>query len=77
MARDTFGVVLYQGSDWERFSAPDPGYLPVRDHRVPYAVFDNEPEKTDKPELLGRHLGEVCARRCVGGRRRTCSTSSS
>jgi hypothetical protein len=32
----------------------------VRDRRVPYAVFDNEPEKTDKPEVLGKHLEEVC-----------------
>ena len=53
---------LYKESDWEAFSAPDPGFLSVGSHRVPYAVFDNLPEKTDKPELLGAHLEEVCAK---------------
>ena len=33
-----------------------------RASRVPYAVFDNMPEKTDKPEVLGAHLEEVCSR---------------
>jgi hypothetical protein len=53
---------LYKESDWERFSAPDPDYLHVGERRVPYAVFENEPEKTDKPEVLGRYLEEVCAK---------------
>ncbi len=69
---------LYKESDWREFSAPDPEYLRVRtlpwpqrdgketlaerDFRVPYAVFENMPEKTDKPEVLGAHLEEVCAR---------------
>ena len=53
---------LYKDSDWEEFSGADPDFLRVGDSRVPYAVFDNEPEKTDKPEVLGRHLEEVCAR---------------
>lgn len=53
---------LYQESDWERFSAPDPDYLHAGERRVLYAVFENEPEKTDKPEVLGRHLEEVCAK---------------
>jgi hypothetical protein len=51
---------LYKESDWERFSAPDPDYLQAAGHRIPYAIFDNEPEKTDRPELLGAHLEEVC-----------------
>jgi len=53
--------VLYKESDWERFSAADPGYLAVRGFRVPYAVFENEPEKTLDPALLGPHLEQVCA----------------
>ena len=53
---------LYKDSEWEVFSAKDPNYLFVRDRRVPYAVFDNEPEKTDKPDVLGRHLEEVCGK---------------
>jgi len=53
---------LYRDSDWERFSAADPDYLLMRGRRVPYAVFENMPEKTDKPAVLGAHLEEVCAR---------------
>ncbi|MBD3236538.1 MAG: hypothetical protein GF330_07530 [Candidatus Eisenbacteria bacterium] len=54
--------MLYKESDWDRFSARDPGYLHVRGQRVPYAVFDNEPERTDDPAKLGPHLEKVCAR---------------
>jgi hypothetical protein len=53
---------LYKESDWETFSSGDPGYLRVKDHRVPFAIFDNEPEKTDKPHVLGKHLEEVCVK---------------
>ena len=30
--------------------------------KVPYAVFENMPEKTDKPDVLGAHLEEVLGR---------------
>ncbi|MCK4546343.1 MAG: hypothetical protein KAW17_02785 [Candidatus Eisenbacteria sp.] len=53
---------LYKESDWEEFSSKDPGFLLVKGNKVPYAIFDNEPEKTDKPEVLGKHLEEVCTR---------------
>jgi hypothetical protein len=53
---------LYKESEWEEFSGRDPDHLLVRGRKVPYAIFDNEPEKTDKPEILGQHLEEVCAR---------------
>lgn len=49
---------LYKGSDWEEF-ASDPGYLKVKEFKVPYGIFDNMPEKTDKPDVLGAHLEEV------------------
>jgi len=49
---------LYKGSDWDEF-ASDPVHLPVKDKKVPYGVFDNMPEITDKPEVLGAHLEEV------------------
>lgn len=52
--------LLYKESDWETFSAPDPAYLHVRGIQVPYVVFDNMPEKTLDPALLGPHLEEVC-----------------
>jgi hypothetical protein len=49
---------LYKESDWEEFAA-DPRFLHVGGRKVPYAVFENMPEKTDKPEVLGAHLEEV------------------
>jgi len=53
---------LYRDSDWDEFSSPDADFLHVRDHRVPYAVFENEPEKTDDPAKIAPHLEEVCRR---------------
>ncbi len=53
---------LYKESEWDSFSSKDSDFLLVGDCRVPYVVFDNEPEKTDKPEMLGTHLEEVCRR---------------
>jgi hypothetical protein len=54
--------MLYKASDWEQISGSDPNYIAVKGLKVPYAVFDNEPEKTDKPEILGKHLDEVCTK---------------
>jgi hypothetical protein len=51
--------MMYKDSDWQDFSAPDKHFLPVGSRRVPYAIFENMPEKTDKPEILGQHLEEV------------------
>ena len=53
--------MLYKGSDWEEF-ASNPEYLQVKYFKVHYGVFDNMPEKTDKPEVLGAHLEEVLTR---------------
>jgi len=50
---------LYKEVDWETFKGADPGFIHLGGRRVPYAVFDNMPEKTDKPEVLGVHLEEV------------------
>ena len=50
---------LYKEVDWERFKGNDPEFLHVSGHKIPYAVFDNMPEKTDKPEVLGAHLEDV------------------
>ena len=52
---------LYKDSDWEEF-ASNPGYLHVKEFNVPYGVFDNMPEKTDKPDVLGAHLEEALNR---------------
>ncbi len=54
--------MLYRDSDWAEFSAADPCFLSVGNRRIPYAVFDNMPEKTDKPGLLADHLKEVMDR---------------
>jgi hypothetical protein len=54
--------MLYKESDWAEFSGEDPDYLLVGDHRVPYAVFENDPEITDQPAKLGAHLEEVLGR---------------
>jgi hypothetical protein len=51
---------LYKDSDWEEFSKADPDFLHVRGIKVPYAVFNNEPEKTDKPEVTGSYLEVIC-----------------
>ena len=51
--------MMYEGSDWKEYSSVDPDHLLVRNHRVPYAVFNNMPEITDQPETLGAHLEEV------------------
>lgn len=53
---------LYKESEWDEFAAADPECLLVKGHKVPYAVFENMPEKTDNPAVLGAHLEEVCAR---------------
>jgi len=44
---------IYQEDDWVQFSAKDPAYLNVRNHRVPYAVLNNEDDVTTRggPEL--------------------------
>lgn len=49
----------YRENDWEWLAARDPRVLAVNGFRVPYAVFDNEPEKTVEPALIGRELERV------------------
>lgn len=51
--------MMYKASDWKEFSGADPEYLPVREHRVPYVVFNNMPEITDQFDKLGAHLQEI------------------
>jgi hypothetical protein len=50
---------LYKEVDWECFKGNDPEFLHFSGRRIPYAVFDNMPEKTDKPDVLGGHLEDV------------------
>ena len=53
---------LYKEVDWEDFKGDDPEFLHCSGRRIPYAVFDNLPEKTDKPDILGAHLEDVLNR---------------
>ncbi|MEK9136566.1 MAG: hypothetical protein AAB393_05540 [Bacteroidota bacterium] len=46
----------YKTNDWEKLAAQDPNYIEVKGYKVPYAVFENEPEKTLDPALIGQEL---------------------
>ncbi len=50
----------YRTNDWETLShGRDAGFIEVRDHRIPFSVFHNEPEKTLDAELLGSALRDA------------------
>jgi hypothetical protein len=50
----------YRVNDWENLSGGQTqGVIEVRHHRLPFVVFQNEPEKTDDPARLGPALEEV------------------
>ncbi len=53
---------LYKEVDWQELSAEHPEYITIKNRRVPYVIFQNEPEITDKPALLGKHLQDVLQR---------------
>jgi len=53
----------YKINDWARLSeGQDEGFISIKGHKVPFAVFHNEPEKTHDPELLGAALRDVTGR---------------
>lgn len=53
----------YKTNDWAQLSGGhDEGFITVKGHRVPFAVFHNEPEKTLDPQLLGSALRDVTDR---------------
>jgi len=47
---------LYQEVDWETFRGPDPQFVTIKGHRVPYIVLHNEPDVTTARD---EHLGQV------------------
>jgi hypothetical protein len=50
----------YKINDWEKLSGGNPtGFIQIKEHKVPFSVFYNEPEVTDKPEELGQALDNV------------------
>jgi hypothetical protein len=49
----------YKENDWEELTAKDRNILDVKGLKVPYAVFENEPEKTLDPKKIGEELEMV------------------
>ena len=49
----------YKVNDWEKLEARNPKYIEVKGFKVPYAVFENEPEKTLDPVQIGIELERV------------------
>jgi hypothetical protein len=49
----------YKTNDWEKLEAKDKNFIDVNGFKVPYAVFENEPEKTLDPKLIGEELERV------------------
>ncbi len=52
----------YKTNDWETLEKKDPNYIEVKGFKIPYAVFENEPEKTLDPALIGKELERVANR---------------
>lgn len=52
----------YKTNDWETLEAKNPDHIEVRGHKIPYSVFENMPEKTLDPKLIGEELERVTAR---------------
>lgn len=52
----------YRVNDWEKLTAQDPRTITIKGIKVPYAAFENEPEKTDDPARLGAELERVTTR---------------
>jgi hypothetical protein len=49
----------YKINDWEKLEAKNPHTIEVKGFKIPYAVFENEPEKTLDPMLIGNELERV------------------
>jgi hypothetical protein len=53
----------YKSNDWDEIAGSScEGEIDMGGIGVPFVVFENEPEVTDRPEALGKRLEEVCAR---------------
>jgi len=52
----------YRTNDWEKLEKKNPSTIEVRRFTVPYAVFENEPEKTLDPALIGEELERATAK---------------
>jgi len=52
----------YKTNDWEKLAAKNPDFIEVKGFNVPYAVFENEPEKTLDPVKIGEELERATRR---------------
>jgi len=52
----------YKVNDWHRLAKGPDGVIAIKHHKVPYAVFANEPEETDDPKKLGPALEDLFGR---------------
>lgn len=52
----------YKTNDWDALERMDPNVIEVKGFRVPYAVFENEPEKTLDASLIGTELERVTSK---------------
>ena len=53
---------IYKINDWDKLAKGDQGIIDIRGHQVPFAVFNNGPEKTDDPAKLGPALDDTFGR---------------
>ena len=54
---------MYRYDDWDALTSANQDHLLVRDHRVPYVVFENEDDvTTDNPSGLAERLKTVLSR---------------
>jgi hypothetical protein len=51
----------YKTNDWDAIEKAHPERIDVKGHRIPYAVFENMPEKTLDPKLIGLEIERVSA----------------
>ncbi len=49
----------YKINDWDKLEAANPTHIAVKGFTIPYAVFENMPEKTLDPKLTGEELERV------------------
>jgi hypothetical protein len=49
----------YKINDWDKLEAMNPTHIAVKGFKIPYAVFENMPEKTLDPKLIGEELERV------------------
>jgi len=49
----------YKTNDWDKIEAKDPNFIEVNGAKVPYAVFENMPEKTLDTKLIAEELERV------------------